>query len=74
MEEDELYTVTVDVDALQARLKWSDGKPANRADTLWWLKSCGFAETRWPGVFVGNRAAVAALAENEVVSAKPFGA
>ena len=71
---EEVYTVTIDVDAVRARLPWAYGRPATRDNAVSWLKRAGFTETRWPGVYIGTKDAVAALRENEVVAARPFGA
>ena len=67
------YVVTIDVDAVQTRLRLADHKPASRAQALIFLKALGFAETKWPGVFVGSADAVSHLESGEVVNVKPFG-
>ncbi|HEV2296112.1 MAG TPA: hypothetical protein VGR35_19865 [Tepidisphaeraceae bacterium] len=66
--EEQFYCVTIDLDALRARLGYG-----TREETVSWLKLVGFTGTRWPGVFIGDPDAIEELEENEVICVKPMG-
>jgi hypothetical protein len=48
------YAVTIDLDALQERLRPKDCATFTRDDLLKRLRQMGFAETRWPSVACGR--------------------
>lgn len=66
------YYVTVDMEKLRSRLKWSDGAPATMEHARAWLASNDFRSTGRAEVWIAEEISLAALEPGEVVELKPY--